>query len=62
MNLGSTSSAIPSQIQSAQGLAVLKQAMNAQKLEGQAAVKLIDSAPVPPPPAQGTGTLVDVQA
>lgn len=61
MNVGSTCSACAAQVQSAEGLAVLKKAMDAQKVEGQAALKLIQTAPVPPA-APGTGTVVDVRA
>jgi len=61
MNVGGSCNACAAQVQSAQGLAVLRKAMDAQKLEGLAALRLIQAAPVPPPPP-GTGTVVDVQA
>jgi hypothetical protein len=50
-------------IDSAQDLAVLKKALDAQRLEGQAAVRLIESAtpaPAPPPSEPGLGAEVDV--
>lgn len=66
MNVGSNASAHAAQVQNTQSLAVLQKVMSAQKLEGQAALKLIDTAQqaqAPRPAAEPyTGTVVDVTA
>ncbi len=66
MNVGSNAGAQAAQVQHTQSLAVLQKVMSAQKLEGQAALQLIDSAQqaqAPRPAAEpGTGTVVDVTA
>ena len=65
MNVGSMGAGSAAQVQNAQSLAVLRQVMDAQKMEGQAALKLIATAQeASPPPANapGTGSVVDVMA
>lgn len=65
MSIGSACTACAGQVQTAQSLAVLQQAMKQQKVEGQAALALIavaQSQVAPPPPAPGTGSVVDVMA
>ena len=65
MSIDSACTDCAGQVQTAQSLAVLQQAMKQQKVEGQAALDLIaasQSQVAPPPPAPGTGGLVDVMA
>jgi hypothetical protein len=62
MNIAGTTAAAVGQVQTAQDLLVLKKVMDAQKMEGRAALQLIAAVPVAPPPPSGTGTLVDVRA